>query len=329
MIRPGAPLRCITIMLAGWIGGRCCWLYADRFMPVGSASAQPLDAFRQDPRDPRPAQSHAWAGRTVSIMLDSAPPPPPAPAAEAEAQWQSPSPGAEIALALPEPSPETIEPARPATARSSRLSGSAWLFARPGDARALAPAGQLGGSQAGLRLRWRLNQGPAIRTALSARLYTPLAHPAGAEAALGAEWHPLPGKPVWIGIERRIALGREGRNVWSAYAAGGFWKPGLPAGLILDGYGQAGIVEVRQREAFADGALRLSRPLGGPRSISLGAGIWGAAQSELARLDVGPRLSLPLRLGKQDIPISLEARFRIAGNAAPVNGVALTIGSDF
>lgn len=235
--------------------------------------------------------------------------------------------------------PELLAPQPPATpprlnladavTQASRFSGSAWLFVRSkADGRSLATSGQLGGSQGGARLRWRINPGAELRTALYGRLSSPLDHGSGAEAAVGAEWHPLPGQPVWIAAERRIAVEKQGRNAWSLYAAGGIWKPGLPMQFTLDGYAQAGVVGTHRRDLFADGSLRLSRPLvpNGPR---VGAGAWGAAQPGVSRLDIGPHASVPISVARQPLSLSADMRFRVAGRAAPGSGVAVTLASDF
>ena len=233
----------------------------------------------------------------------------------------------------------TVDPADPAPAqdpdaavppRISRWSGSSWLLMRNGaPAATIATAGQIGGSQTGLRLRWRINPEAPIRTALSMRLSTPLADYSATEASLGAEWHPLPGRQLWLGVDRRIALGGNARNAWAAQIAGGFWRPGLPYGLVAEGYGQAGVIGLHRRQGFVDGALRVSRPLGRPDGARAGVGLWGAAQPGVTRLDIGPQLVFPLRIAHRNITATVEGRLRVAGQAAPGSGVALTLGSDF
>lgn len=236
--------------------------------------------------------------------------------------------------------PELLTPVPPAAGprldmdqavqAASRWSGSAWVFVRQGSGnRSLAALGQLGGSQAGARVHWRINPGDQLRTALYGRVSSPLDDLDGAEAAVGAEWHPLAGKPVWVAAERRIAIGKQGRNAWSAYVAGGIWKSGLPMGLTFDGYGQAGVVGAKKRDLFADGALRLSRPMASEQGPRVGAGVWGAAQPGVARLDVGPHARVPIKVAKQPFSISADYRVRVAGDAAPGSGVAVTLASDF
>jgi hypothetical protein len=125
--------------------------------------------------------------------------------------------------------------------------------------------------------------------------------------------------------ERRQALGSEGRNAFSLTLHGGASAVSLPAGFRLDSYAQAGVVGARSRELFADGALRATRPVIG--GLSLGAGAWGAAQPGVSRLDVGP--SATLRMPTLGATLSADWRFRVAGDARPGSGPALTLSTDF
>jgi hypothetical protein len=208
-------------------------------------------------------------------------------------------------------------PPVPATVSGSRWTLSAWAFVRPGDAASLAPAGTLGGSQIGARTTYRLKPGLTA----SLRLYAPLSSPRAAEAAAGLDWQPLRRVPVRLLAERRQALGPEGRSAWSVMAYGGV--DAIKAGPFrIDAYGEAGVVGARRRDLFADGAARLTLPAG---RLRLGAGVWGAAQPGVSRLDAGPHVEA--RLG----PASLSAdwRFRLAGHARPGSGPAITLSTGF
>jgi hypothetical protein len=201
-----------------------------------------------------------------------------------------------------------------------------WAFARGGDAPALAPGGTLGGSQAGARLRYRLNRDPSRPLSLSARSYSPLRRQRAAEAALGLDWKPLRAMPVHLLAERRMALGREGRSAFSITAYGGVSEERLGP-LRLDAYAQAGVVGVRSRNLFADGSARLSLPIDG--RLKLGAGAWAAAQPGVSRVDVGPHVTYRLPMGNRSVTIAAGWRFRVAGDAAPGSGPALTVAADF
>ncbi|MBS1239358.1 MAG: hypothetical protein H6R45_64, partial [Proteobacteria bacterium] len=58
-------------------------------------------------------------------------------------------------------------------------------------------------------------------------------------------------------------------------------------------------------------------------------GAWGGAQKGAARLDIGPSASLQLKLGEANSRVSMDWRFRVAGEARPASGPALTISAGF
>ncbi|HEY0013057.1 MAG TPA: hypothetical protein VGB79_09415 [Allosphingosinicella sp.] len=209
-------------------------------------------------------------------------------------------------------------------AHPGRWSGSAWLLLRRDGGRALAQGGTLGGGQAGLRIGYRLNRYAARPLSLAVRVYAPARDPRAAEAALGLEWRPFASIPMRLAAERRQALGSRGRSALALGAHGGVSGMALPGGLRLDAYGQAGIVGTRSRDLYADGAARVTMPVG---RFDIGAAVSGGAQPGAARLDMGPVLSV--RLPDARLRVSAEWRFRIAGGARPGSGPALTIGTDF
>jgi hypothetical protein len=200
---------------------------------------------------------------------------------------------------------------------------STWAFARRGSGRQLATAGVLGGSQVGARATYGLTDTVAI----SARLYSPIERTGGAEAALGIEVQPLRGVPIRLLAERRQSLGREGRSAFSLLAHGGVSEQPLLGPLRLDAYMQAGVVGLRSRNAFADGAVRIGVPL--TDDIELGVGAWGAAQPDASRLDLGPQASYRLPVLGGRARLSAEWRMRVAGDARPGSGPALTLSTDF
>jgi hypothetical protein len=100
----------------------------------------------------------------------------------------------------------------------------------------------------------------------------------------------------------------------------------LPGGLRGEAYGQAGIVGARSRDLFVDGSARATIPVG---PVEIGGGAWGAAQPGLARLDAGPSASYRLPVRGANLRVQADWRFRIAGDAAPGSGPALTVAADF
>jgi hypothetical protein len=108
----------------------------------------------------------------------------------------------------------------------------------------------------------------------------------------------------------------------------------LGAGLRAEAYGQAGYAGGADPTAFFDAQAVVDRSLGkavGPlRDVRLGAGVWAGGQKGAVRLDVGPRISVPLDLGADvSSRIALDWRLRVAGNARPASGPALTLASSF
>lgn len=240
--------------------------------------------------------------------------------------------GPETTPPIPTSEGGAIAPAAPVGVPGRHWSGSAWAFVRQGSGPdTLATAGQLGGSQAGARIAYRFD--PGVPLAAFGRLSAPIEGSPGAEAAIGLDWQPARAVPVRVSVERRIALDRGGRDAFAALAAGGVDNKPLPGGLRLDGYAQAGVVGARRRDLFADGGARAGRPFslspGGRASLTVGGGLWGAAQPHVSRVDVGPSAALRLPIGNSGIVAAADWRFRIAGNARPGSGPALTIGVDF
>ncbi|MEA1072502.1 hypothetical protein [Sphingomonas sp. LY160] len=237
------------------------------------------------------------------------------------------------------PSFSAIEPTRPAApvtglaamippATLDRLSLSSWAMmrAKPGGLglgeSGLAAGGQLGGSQAGARLLYRVT--PAI--AASLRASAPLGGVRGGEAALGVRVQPFASLPIAITAERRQAFGKYsvGRSAFALFAEGGLYDRPMPWDSALDAYLQTGIVGVRDRAWFVDGSAAVSRPVW--RNLSAGVGMWGGAQPGLSRIDVGPRVSL--KVGNK-MKVHLDYRHQLAGNALPGSGAVVTLGGDF
>jgi hypothetical protein len=228
-----------------------------------------------------------------------------------------------VASPIPQ-SPPAGTPPLPDIAPTSfdRWSLSTWAFVRRGVETQLASGGQLGGSQVGARALYRLSE----RLAVSARLYAPLASSRGAEASLGIEMQPLRTLPVRVLAERRQAIGAAGRPAFALIAHGGISEQPLLGPATVDAYGQAGLVGLQSRDGFVDGSVRFNLPVTG--RLSVGAGAWGAAQPGVSRIDLGPQASYRLPIG-DGARVSAEWRLRVAGDAQPGSGPALTLATDF
>lgn len=237
------------------------------------------------------------------------------------------------------PTPPTFQ-ARPATGMTAmqspalvpprpldRWQFSAWAFARPelgsgggGGGAALGTGATLGGDQAGARLTYHVND----RLSASARYASATGALRGDEVALGVRYRP-DALPMTLTLERRQSLGTgpAARSAFAAYAETGIWQDGLPLGLRLEGYAQAGAVGVTSPDLFADGALTLTQPFGD--RLAIGAGVWGGMQQGAQRLDIGPRATVRLADG---LRLHADYRQRVAGDAQPASGPAITLGMD-
>jgi hypothetical protein len=207
-----------------------------------------------------------------------------------------------------------------------------WAQWRSGSGqRALAEGGELGGSQAGLRVQYSLARSSRTEIAASVRASRPLEGRDGGEAAIGFVLRPAPDIPIEIFAERRIAIERGGRNAWSLGAAAGIDRHPLPFGMELDGYAQAGVVGLDRRDLFVDASIAVARPVQvAPRTtLSMGGAAWGAAQPSASRVDIGPEAVLRLPAAQGTVRLSLSWRERVAGSASPGSGPALTLGADF
>jgi len=341
MTRQPPPLRFLAAVVGLWICARALVLAPHWWIDRGAAAPAPAAAGAEDsipspnaspppvpaaaatiPPEPQQVALHGplqpIEARQPMLHRGVAAPT----AAPAVAQAPAESMPAAPAVVTPSPLPLPQEHA----AAPGRLAGSAWLLLRGERSAALAPGGTLGGSQAGVRLLYRLNRDAARPLALSARLYSPATSRRAAEAAVGLDWRPLARLPLHLLAERRQALGRDGRSAFALAVHGGIAERPLALGFRLDAYGQAGVVGARSRDAFADGAARVTLPVAGLR---LGGGAWGGAQPGAARLDAGPHASVALPLAGENVRLAAEWRLRVAGNARPGSGPVLTLGGDF
>jgi hypothetical protein len=188
-----------------------------------------------------------------------------------------------------------------------------------------------GGSQAGLAARYGLapsGRQPALHFRAS---YAP-DRPRQAELALGVGARPLAGLPVRAQAELRATItGGMTELRPGAFAVTEFAPVTLPLGLTAEAYAQAGWVGGRFATPFADGQARVMRSAArpGPVRLSAGVGAWGGAQRFAERLDIGPTIEIALPDAPAPLRVSLDYRVRVAGKAAPGNGVAVTVASGF
>lgn len=154
----------------------------------------------------------------------------------------------------------------------------------------------------------------------------------GKDVAAGIAVKPMRNVNVTLAAEYRQALDKNARSGPALMTYGGFGPRPLGLGWTAEGYAQAGVVGLNKPLAFADGAVRIKRPIAaiGPMPLSVGAGAWGGAQDDSKRVDVGPMVDFDLtQITKAPIRASLDWRQRVAGKATPDSGIAVTLAADF
>lgn len=224
--------------------------------------------------------------------------------------------------------------------RARRWSVYGWSLVRQSDRPVtLAPAGQYGGSQAGLIVRYALGDGVRA-SSLYARVTSALARADDRTLALGVSARPWGAIPVELAVERRFALAENQRSRFAAMVvAGGSISP-EGSSVRIDAFGQAGIVGSKERTGFFDLQMVATRPVAvrDRYTMSIGGGAWAGGQQEpdpmdgkrwLHRVDMGPRAALALPLGDSSMTVALDWRQRIDGNALPASGAALTLSAGF
>lgn len=242
-----------------------------------------------------------------------------------------------VALSMDPEHPSAANWRREAKAlmRRWRFEGYA-IFRDGGDAR-LAARPVLGGGATGFSLSW--TPAPLARRPISlyARSYTPnlgFSQPdaESAVAAVGVSYKPLARANVIVSVERLIALGPFAQEGFAArVGAGGERRVTRLRGVFLTGYGEGGVAGDRfDLFAGAQGTVekRVALPLG--FSASAGVGAWGAVQAgsgTIGRLDLGPTISVAG--GRLPFRLSADYKKRVAGGAAPGDGVSLSIYSQF
>lgn len=214
----------------------------------------------------------------------------------------------------------------------SHWSADAWLlWRREGSSSLAAVQPSYGRSQVGGVLRYRLSDSGYLPQAYL-RASSALSGVAEQEIAAGLSARPMPQLPVRLAVEAR-ATRVSGRTEVrpAAYAVTELPPAELPFGVRAEAYLQAGYVGGRFATAFVDGQARASRAIAtlGDNELAIGAGVWGGVQKGAARVDLGPTATVTFRLGAARARIAADYRFRVAGDAQPSSGPALTLSAGF
>jgi hypothetical protein len=238
---------------------------------------------------------------------------------------------APASISAPPPPPPPV-----AAFRDSRWSADAWLLLRRGGtvpaAGGLTPA-TYGASQSGGVVRYRLAPTNRHRPTLYMRGTAALNGSREREAAVGASARPIAGVPVVAAVEVRANNQPGGTSARPAAFAYTELPPvALPGDARAEVYAQAGYVGGNFASAFADGQLRIDRKVRqlGRGELRAGGGVWGGAQKGASRLDLGPSATMAVPLGdRAGARLGVDWRFRVAGDAAPSSGPAVTLSAGF
>ncbi|WP_159645237.1 hypothetical protein [Sphingorhabdus sp. 109] len=231
-------------------------------------------------------------------------------------------------------------PVSPALHARNRFSAYFWIFARQdpgpdrgvqGNGRQLISNGQYGGSQAGAILSYQLLDRRAPDISLYGRVSTALDPWSQEEVALGARIQPVRTFPVALHAEQRFDAARGRESGTAFFVTGGTGPEPIAERWTLETYAQAGYVLGPNETYFFDGAATVQRPIAGLGSarISVGPGAWAGGQRNIRRVDVGPRIDVAVPVIGHSARIALDWRIRVAGNARPGNGAALTVSTGF
>lgn len=352
--RRGQPLLALGLLFAGWIALRIAiwdaWpATADPAKPSPAVvqAAPPMVSPQATPRHREPARPHA-AARQVSIPREApalAPLATPWPQPAFEASLLNPAHAFSLPPSRPpahkaNPPPDDVFYEPPVEKDDPRWSGENWVLMRAGsgDAAQAPGAASYGASQAGAIVRYRLGKGEVGSSYAYLRTSLAINAPGNdREIALGFGARPIRKVPLRVLVEARLQDTKispmQVRPVATVITELP-WKR-LPLGFRAEAYGQAGYAGGRGATPFFDAQAMIDHSLRGvvPRNndLRVGAGVWAGGQDGAVRLDAGPRVAFRINPGRLAGPsrVALDWRFRLAGNARPDSGPALTVTSAF
>lgn len=218
-------------------------------------------------------------------------------------------------------------------ASHDRWSADGWLLLRR-DTSEPVPTSRpsYGRSQVGAVLRHGFAPSSPHHPQVYLRASAALAGAREQEVALGLSARPLLGAPLRLAVEARASETASGSGLRLAtYAITELPSLQLPLGVRGEAYAQGGYVGGEFATPFVDGQIRAERTIArtGSTEVTFGAGAWGGAQKGSGRLDVGPAAIATFRIGKGFGRVAVDYRFRIAGEAEPSSGPALTVSAGF
>lgn len=208
---------------------------------------------------------------------------------------------------------------------NKRLQIYAYSFWRNGGGSNRVGLAQYGGGQSGVIATYRVTS----RISLLARGAVAHDRIREREVAGGLRWLPIGNPAIALTAERRIRNGRG--DAYATYISGGKSAMTLPMDFKLDAFGQAGYVSGAGGGPFFDAQARTTREYRpfAQQSVRLGAGLWAGGQEGAARLDIGPTIGTDVKVGETSIRVDADWRWRVAGDARPASGPALTLSTSF
>lgn len=243
-----------------------------------------------------------------------------------------PSPGHLISQHAPAGEAKSLNAAQ---ADAARWSLDAWAFWRDGSHRLSSDAGRspvYGASQLGAVMRYRLAPSSSHDPRAYVRAYKALVTDGESELAAGLSARPVGQLPLRAHAELRATRFARSTEIRpAAFVTTELPQKELGLGVRGEVYAQAGYVGGEGATAFADGQLHLMKgvsefDLG---KISVGGASWAGAQEGSNRLDIGPSMRLDIEVGGTPARVSVDWRERVAGNAEPGSGVAVTLSTRF
>ena len=358
--RRGEPLLVLAAVLLSWVGLRAAqWQqpyapevaglatqlahrFGHRLMPRNSELAQPASLVSVAPLRP-------WRPEPLALRPQDGALPSPVPGERTDATsrsgvaaanqllWMSAMAGLPSPQALLSHGSGPVVPdlgrVRPAAER--RWTGDGWLMWRQGGASAshgLAPP-TYGASQGGAVLRYALAPSSALQPTLYMRVTGAMDGSGEADSAFGFSARPISGLPLIAAVEGRVSRFANGTTHLrpAAMVVTELTPQPMPFAMRAEIYAAAGYVGGPGATAFVDGQLRVDHHVAtvGPTEVRAGGGVWGGAQQGANRLDVGPTATVRLAGQHYAARLGLDWRLRVAGDAAPSSGPAVTVAAGF
>lgn len=224
---------------------------------------------------------------------------------------------------------------RSGPSRADRWAADAWLLVRQGGSGPLLASvdpASYGSNQIGAVVRYSLAPSSALQPQAYARASKALVPGGESEAAAGVSIGLARSFPLRVHGELRVTDRPGGTEVRPA----AFVVTGLPRRKVgpmieAEGYLQAGYVGGDYATGFVDGRAIVEAPVirSERGQVAIGGGVWGGAQRGAARLDLGPTASATLSTGRTTLRGSVDYRLRVAGDAVPGDGLAVTLAASF